>query len=754
MYLQKNFSKASVNVGNIARTLNKHNRKENKVGWTSDSAVRFLSTTQKRHNVLQFSKEVQEAKKQNFPIVALESTIITHGMPFPDNLTTAVRVEEIIREKGAVPATIAILDGKIHVGMERDCLERVAKCTSDLGEKEKTTKCSRRDISTVISRKLNGGTTVGGTMTIARMAKIPIMATGGIGGVHRGAEINFDVSSDLTELGRNRVAVVCAGVKAILDIPKTLEYLETQGVPVATIGQSDNFPAFYCRETSRNNPVKSPSRVSDIEEAAKLLRHQEILELENGILFAVPIPEAHALDSHVVESMIRDALRISEEKGIRGKHVTPFLLEQLNRLASGGFLKANQALVENNAGVAAEIAVALNSLRIKIDKGSSSSSKSGVEKPLSGVEAPAVVIGGATVDTTLHVLDETITLDGRTHRAKSRESHGGVGRNVTAAMIALGLDNTRLLTVVGNDSAGRSILDQLGDAGEQIQVSSDAVTARYTAILDKTGDCRFGIGEMDVFSKIGVDIVSKNRATIENAGLLVLDGNLPRETLRASVKLAAENNVPVWYEPTDVSKASKILQACSEWIDLSGERNLEDAIIRIISPNLNELFAIAKYLGINFGNIENENSKNLSSCQDDLSVESISRLAEQVAKVFPVVITTLGSRGIIVTRRESRLNPIVTPRKKSHNLKKIPSNGKLESRWYPAPIVEKQGEDENFSASGCGDCLTAAIITGSYRGLNEIDCIKIALEAAVISLKSYEPVPRSLRELRKFVSTS
>ncbi|CAO3617242.1 unnamed protein product [Cunninghamella blakesleeana] len=224
---------------------------------------------------------IQQAIKNGGPVVALESTIISHGMPYPQNVETAKQVESIIRDQGAIPATIAILNGKIHIGLEEDKLDELGR----LGHK--AIKASRRDLATVLAQRQSGATTVASTMILARRAGIPVFVTGGIGGVHRGADQSFDISADLTELGKTPVAVVCAGVKSILDIEKTLEVLETQGVTVATIGENNRFPAFYTPDSGFN----SPSHIKDIPTAARIILANHDLDLQSGIVFAVPIPK-------------------------------------------------------------------------------------------------------------------------------------------------------------------------------------------------------------------------------------------------------------------------------------------------------------------------------------------------------------------------------------------------------------------------------------------------------------------------------
>jgi pseudouridine-5'-phosphate glycosidase len=293
------------------------------------------------------SPEVAQALRQGRPVVALESTIISHGLPRPRNLEVARRLEAIVREEGATPATIAVLDGRLRVGLGDGDLIHLAAT-------EGIAKISRRDLAAALASGGDGATTVSATMIAAHLAGIRVFATGGIGGVHRGAADSFDISADLQELGRTPVAVVCAGAKAILDLPKTLEVLETLGVPVIGHG-TDTLPAFWCRSSG----LKLPHRLDSAAEIASLLEVQSRLGEHTGTLVANPIPEQAALPNDVVEKAIGEAIKTAEEAGVTGAAVTPYLLSRLNELTGGASLEANIALVENNARLAAEIAVRL-----------------------------------------------------------------------------------------------------------------------------------------------------------------------------------------------------------------------------------------------------------------------------------------------------------------------------------------------------------------------------------------------------------
>ncbi|MGA5689244.1 pseudouridine-5'-phosphate glycosidase [Cytobacillus pseudoceanisediminis] len=297
---------------------------------------------------LEYSEEVLEAKKANKPVVALESTIISHGMPYPQNVQTAKEVEEIIRKNGAVPATIAILNGKIKIGLSDKELEFLA-------QSKNVEKASRRDLPYLVAKKKNGATTVAATMICAELAGIEVFVTGGIGGVHREAETTMDISADLQELAMTNVAVICAGAKSILDIGLTLEYLETHGVPVVGF-ETDVLPAFY----TRTSPFSVNYRVYHAEEAAEMIRTKWELGLKGGVVIANPIPEKDALEEAFITNVIETALKEAKENNIAGKKVTPFLLGKVKELTEGRSLTANIALVKHNAEVGSKIAVSLN----------------------------------------------------------------------------------------------------------------------------------------------------------------------------------------------------------------------------------------------------------------------------------------------------------------------------------------------------------------------------------------------------------
>ncbi|NXJ59633.1 YOW5 protein, partial [Rostratula benghalensis] len=510
---------------------------------------------------------IQEALMAGRPVVALESTIITHGMAYPQNLSMAREVEEIVKTNGAVPATVGILRGRIHVGLTDEELEFLASSKN-------VVKVSRRDLPFVLSQGLSGGTTVSGTMIAAHKAGIPVFVTGGIGGVHRGGENTLDVSADLTELGRTPVAVVSAGVKSILDIGRTLEYLETQGVCVAAFGESREFPAFF----SRQSGFQAPYHVRDEEEAAKLIASALGLGLSSGVLIAVPCPEERAASGQVIEEAIRQALNEARSKGITGKELTPFMLQKVNELTDGRSLDSNLALIQNNAKVGSCIAVALSKLQKARRKGN-------LPQREDTTPPQPVVIGGINIDFIAKAQNPVILGGGQTNIGRVRRTFGGVGRNLADCLSRLG-QTPLFLSAVGKDEHSDSILHYCHhmDMSVVLQLEGKS-TATYCAVITSTGELSIGLGDMDIHHQITEQYVSQFKENLCQAPLVCIDGNVPLSTIQYVCQLAKEHQISVCYEPTDENKASKPFLSES-WKALT-----------YISPNLQELRAINRTLG-------------------------------------------------------------------------------------------------------------------------------------------------------------
>ncbi|XP_055566724.1 uncharacterized protein LOC102057389 isoform X2 [Falco cherrug] len=637
---------------------------------------------------------VQEALMKGRPVVALESTIITHGMAYPQNLSMAREVEEIVTTNGAVPATVGILRGRIHVGLTDEELQFLASSKN-------VVKVSRRDLPFVLSQGLSGGTTVSGTMIVAHKAGIPVFVTGGIGGVHRGGENTLDVSADLTELGRTPVAVVSAGVKSILDIGRTLEYLETQGVCVAAFGESREFPAFF----SRQSGFHAPYHVRDEEEAAELIASALGLGLSSGVLIAVPCPQERAASGQVIEEAIQQALGEARSKGITGKELTPFMLQKLNELTDGKSLDSNLALIQNNARVGSCIAVALSKLQKARRKG---------HLPQQKDTAPPqpVVIGGINIDFIAKAQNPVILGGGQTNAGRVRRTFGGVGRNLADCLSRLG-QTPLFLSAVGKDEHSESVLHYCHhmDMSAVLQLEGKS-TATYCAVITSAGELSIGLGDMDIHHQITEQYVSQFKENLCQAPLVCIDGNVPLSTIQYVCQLAREHQLAVCYEPTDENKASKPFLSDS-WKALT-----------YISPNLQELRAINRTLG-------NPLPAELPSSLEDVVQTAVALACPLLAHLHCVVVT-LGAHGILLCGKS--LGGSILLCSGAHEQTAAAS---LCATHYPAIHISRE---EIVNVSGAGDSLMAGILAGMLAKHDTDTCVRMGLLAASLSLRSYEPI--------------
>ena len=658
-----------------------------------------LSSLSTRNLII--SDEVSQALRNDCPVVSLESTIITHGMPHPTNKEMAVEVEDIIRQCGATPATVAVIEGNIHVGLEPGQLDQLAELKSP------AVKTSRRDLAFVTSQGLSGGTTVSGTMLVSHMAGIDVFVTGGVGGVHRGGETSMDVSADLTELGRTPVCVVSAGVKSILDIGLTLEYLETQGVCVAAFSPSKTFPAFYTPDSGHS----APYNVTSHREAAGLVMASRNLGLASGVLIGVPIPGSEAAQGEKIEEAIKVAVEEARAKNITGRDVTPYILARLNELTGGESLKANLALVKNNARVGAGIAVELADIK---SRGSSTS----VTGEKSDLTASPVVVGGSIYDFVVRLTEGDLSLQGGTHQGSLRSSHGGVGRNVASALTRLGGGRVRFLSAVGRDREGEDILRAAQASGmdtELVLVESEARTATYTAFLDSSGDCKFGVGDMTVHGRVSSDYLQSRQAELAASSLIVCDGNLELSSVHTLLDISHSHQIPFFYEPADLSKAVKPLSS-----------PLHSAMT-YCSPNLNELNSMLSTLPSSPGPIT---ELSLANCSEKVS--EVAAGARQLISHYglQVVLVTLSECGVLLVRRGSPRHP-------------LPARGRLaggpglSAVWYPC----HDPATRVVSVSGAGDCLTAGFISSVLRGLDQATAVSAGMQAAKLSCGVSAAVP-------------
>lgn len=547
------------------------------------------------------SPSVRDALREQQPVVALESTIITHGLPYPSNVSTAQEVEECVREHGAVPATIAILNGVIHVGLSDEQLVHLGRLP-----RSSVRKASRRDLALVLAQQSNASTTVASTMLIAHAVGIPIFATGGIGGVHRGGQESMDVSADLIELSRTPVAVVSAGVKSILDIPRTLEYLETHGVPVITLNSVDgSFPAFF----SASSGVRSPLTAASAQECAAAMHAAMCMGMQNGMLIAVPNPRP--MEGDAIELAVQQALRECAATATQGRDVTPFVLERVHALTGGASITANVELIKNNARVAARMAVHLTQLTRGGGGASTAPNRGGHVRSMSTSSRPSmrtgapVVLGGACVDIIskpnagLQLIKSTSNPGVVTH------TFGGVGRNVCEALARVTSGTPPvLITALGQDAHSESLRRHCAAVRVQLltpSISSDtpARTGVYNAMLDETGEMIAAVADMDVFQVLSHEALAQplthqsngTRVSLQDvlaaAPLLICDGNVPESGLAHALRVADAAHTPVMYECTSVHKCVRVAPLLHS--------------VAIVKANVHEIRTLARACRVRMG---------------------------------------------------------------------------------------------------------------------------------------------------------
>ncbi|KAF8335455.1 Indigoidine synthase A like protein-domain-containing protein [Cantharellus anzutake] len=543
--------------------------------------------------------EVKEAINAGRPVVALESAIITHGMPHPINLDTALSCERIIRSTGAIPATIGLLSGAF------------------------TVKVSRRDLAPAVATRRDGGTTIAGTMVIAHLAGISVFSTGGLGGVHRGGELSLDISADLTELGRTPIAVVSAGVKSILDIGRTLEYLETEGVTVGTFGPTKEFPAFFSRRSGFQNPWNFDSAT----QVARMLYAQHQLNLNSGALIACPIPEEYETAGLKIQQAVEQAIQESEENGVSktGKDATPWLLRRVAELTGGSSIPNNIALIENTSRIGGEIAVEYAKLvaeraehasarvpilsdgyTIGVGSPSNIAPKSSLSASIANQapKARLVVLGAAAVDVVARAdtsTDSTLIAQS-TVPGQVSITLGGVARNMAeAAHRSLSSLDPRgsskssssyvqLVSPIGTDELGAVVSTEI----TQIGMRSDGLLSGLSGgnrrtpvcnmVLTPAGELLGGVSDFSALDTFGFSEVLQ----ASDPNIVALDGNLSSDIISDLVQFASERNIPIWFEPTSIVKSTRILPAlCTQYLANPAVSSLQP--VTFISPNILEL---------------------------------------------------------------------------------------------------------------------------------------------------------------------
>eukprot|EP01116_Phalansterium_solitarium_P000263 TRINITY_DN10164_c0_g1_i1.p1 TRINITY_DN10164_c0_g1~~TRINITY_DN10164_c0_g1_i1.p1 ORF type:complete len:695 (+),score=287.19 TRINITY_DN10164_c0_g1_i1:23-2086(+) len=650
----------------------------------------------------ELGSEVRDGLRLGHPVVALESTVITHGLPYPVNVQTAKALEQIIRDAGAVPATIAIIRGTIFVGLNESQLAELA----ETGRQGQALKTSRRDLAAVVATNRTGSTTVSATVLVAHMAGIRFFATGGIGGVHRDGHITMDVSADLRDLGRTFVTVVCAGAKSILDLPRTLQYLETEGVPV--IGyRTDEFPAFFSRKSGQ--PVSM--RIDDVESIARVVEAQEALGIGSGIIVAVPIPESDAASAEPLERYTELAIAEAAAANVTGNEVTPFLLRRVAELSNGSSQAANIALLRNNARVASEIAVAYNRRHghgwpgMVMTAATMYNPATGMYTGLPAAESVppmpqtpsvvsgrgrAIIFGGAAIDL---ISQSTAAVAGTSNPGRVGMRYGGVGSNIANVLAKLG-GSPLLVTAIGADDNGRLLRNHLASLGlshDGLHTDISLSTAVYNAILDGNGELIQGVADMSVLETLSPQMVESHAEAVAAAGLIVLDGNLSEETTAAVLDLAQRQHVPVFFEPTSIAKAAKV-----------GRDGL--AKLTYTAPNADELAALVSLL----------HGASVSAAADDTELER--QATELVAAGVKHVFVTLGERGVLWATAAAD------------------GSGTQFKRW-PA---FKPSHVENVT--GAGDSFVGGVAWALLQGKSVEDAVSYGLRAAQLSVESSHAV--------------
>jgi pseudouridine-5'-phosphate glycosidase/sugar/nucleoside kinase (ribokinase family) len=657
--------------------------------WQRLARKGFVAQQRRRmYSSLLVEPRVQEAIANGEPVVALESTIVAHGMPYPQNLQVAQEVESILRREGVTPATIAVCDGVCRVGLTLEELQDLAKA----GPEGRAQKCSTRDLSLIMATHDKhhpkqphewGATTVASTMTLAEKAGITTFVTGGIGGVHRNGHVTMDVSADLTELSRTPVVVVSAGIKSILDIGRTLEYLETMGVPTVSY-QTDEFPAFF----SPHSGVDSPARMDDADSIAKAYWVARELGLSHGMLVAVPNNDSAGEN---VERAIQQALMDAEAQGIHGQATTPFVLKQVALLTGGDSLRSNMALVRNNARVGAEIAKSIAAQRNRSTRRIAPAPAGFLPKNPQQEQSRIVVLGGAVVDI-LARPDEEL-LPATSNPGVCTESDGGVGRNIAEVLGRLG-SRPLMYSAVGNDSRGRALKSQLQDECnviDRIEVVDNLNTATYLAVMDGSNDLHTAIADMKVLSQIHSPPVE----VLQKAEILVMDANPPVSVMKEAALAAVDYGVKVYIDTTSVYKARAI----------AANKDLLSSI-SFIFPNMDELVAMAEVV---IGSVDDVHPTTL--LVDKL--ETIRTLAPILLhEMHPVeahAVITMGQDGVLLA---SRVNDNIS----FHH---FASNEDIQV----------------LNATGAGDSLCGAFAHGILEGRTVADSVSFGMEAARLSLQ-------------------
>ncbi|KAJ5202565.1 hypothetical protein N7449_004644 [Penicillium cf. viridicatum] len=769
-----------------------------------------LSSARRYHGLAQskffkVSEEVRDAIATGKPVVSLETTIYTHGFPYPDNLALAALLESVVRANGGVPATIGILGGVAKVGLSAEELIELASTAQD----KSALKVSRRDLGYIcgmgmVGKPMYGGTTISGTMILSELAGIKIFGTGGLGGVHRGGENSMDISADLTELGRTPVTVISSGCKSFLDIPRTLEYLETEGVCVGTFADGRDgpvdFPAFFTRESG----IRSPRVIQNEAEAAAIVYAQSKLPVVSGIHFANPVPLEHSIPKAEMDLVIEEAIRLSHVEGYHGSDNTPFVLAKIKELSGGKSVVANRALVESNVKRATLVAVELAKLE-QADLGTGSrympsipgvalpSQVEDVPKPAI-TEAPiaptpkadVVVAGSLAIDLSCDYTpfgDEPTQVAPVPHTSNPAiigQSLGGVGHNVAVAANYVGSD-VIFCSVVADDLSGRAALstlekEGLSTAGIQVLPATPSTrTAQYIAINDIKKDLLVAMADMGIVelpeSQLDFDGFWEPLLERTKPNWVVVDANWRPEVMAKWSAVARKHGARVAFEPVSTAKSRRLFGsgANSTSATIGPNQIVPDNAISLACPNRLELAAMytaaresSLFESAGWWHIINTMNMSPAGSRERLiAITSLSLVDEglpqqtvQLLPFIPCIVTKLGSAGALLTQLLPPGDPRLTdPESAPYILSRaspasdVPFGGVYMRLFPPAAIL---GADDIVSVNAAGDTLLGVVVAGLAKGpsVRIEDVIPIAQEASRKTLASAGGVSKELVELR------
>ncbi|KAF4967852.1 hypothetical protein FSARC_4651 [Fusarium sarcochroum] len=726
--------------------------------------------------LLKVSDEIADAVATNKPIVALESTIYTHGALGNE---LALQHSDLVRSHGGIPAIIAIVDGVPTVGATASDIVRMIESGSAV-------KASRRDIAYLVGmgltgKKLHGGTTISGTMLLARLAGIRVFGTGGLGGVHRGGHDSMDVSADLTELGRTRVAVISSGCKGFLDIPRTLEFLETQGAYVSTFadGRSGkiDFPAFWARDSG----IKSPSVVQNEKEAAAIILAQEKLGIESGLLFANPIPEEFGIPAPEMQAYIEQAVSEANEKGFTGSANTPYILGRLKELTGEKAVVANKVLVTSNITRATNIAVELSRL---LSSGSEpvktfnsfpvapSATPTQIKEPevMSDSKADILVAGSVAIDLSCDYAPKSGNNSPVLHTSNPSsisQSIGGVGHNVALAAHSVSKHaRVRLCSMVGDDVAGKTVLNGLKASGldttyiRQLghEYHGSNRTAQYVAVNDANKNLVMAMADMGIFTNHSFPEYWKSVVRGTKPKWLVVDGNWSEKDIRAWLKAGQDQDCKIAFEPVSTAKSMNLF--CPQ----KGHPKLRvfpEPTVDIASPNSYELAAMYSAARENgyfdspawfdiidaFG-MRGARDRFVKLTSAELTDAGVPVQSVQLLPYIPTLVTKLGPQGVLLTTILGKDDPrLKDPDSEEYILARSTSDHSSVGGLYMRLFSAAEKVQNIVSVNGVGDTFFGVLISGLAQGGKVENLIDVAQAGSCLTLKSQESVSPDLYRL-------